>query len=202
LKERVVKNVIFDVGGVLLEWNPRRFLERMELPSHFTEVFESLLWAMHDGGLLSREELLEKLPAQVEREVFAHCIQNIARQLKPIPEMIELFHGLRRRGYKVYILSNMPEEMHAELIQLHDFFSYPEGQIFSYQVKAIKPQPQIYEALLKRYKLYPEESVFIDDRWDNLVAAERLKIRIVQCQSPPQVLADLKKMGVEGFVQS
>ncbi len=192
----MVKNIIFDIGGVLLEWNPSKFLQKLELPTHFKEVFDSLLWAMHDGGLLTREELLEKLPKSVDREVFSHCVRKIARELTPIPEMIDLFHALRRQGYKIYILSNMPEEMHLELVQLHDFFAHPEGQIFSYQVKAIKPQSQIYEALLNQYKLFPEESVFIDDRLDNVQAAERLKIKAIQCLSPSQVKEALAAIGV------
>ena len=192
----MIKNIIFDVGGVLLEWNPAEFLKQMNFPSQFAEVFESLLWAMHDGGLLSREELIGKLPAHVDREVFGHCAKRIAGELRVVPEMVDLFHALRRQGYKVYILSNMPEEMHVELVQLHDFFAHPDGQIFSYQVKAIKPQPQIYEALLKLYQLYPEESVFIDDRLDNVVAAERLKIKAIRCESPTQVAQQLKELGI------
>ncbi len=187
----MIKNVIFDVGGVLLEWNPPKFLKELDLPSHFNAVFESLLWAMHDGGLVTREELIDKLPMPIEKEVFSHCVRKISAQLHPIPEMIDLFHALRRQGYKVYILSNMPEEMHLELEQLHDFFSHTDGGIFSYQVKAIKPQLQIYEKLLQQYKLYPEESIFIDDRLDNVKAAEKLKITGIHCQSPAQVKADL-----------
>ncbi len=192
----MIKNIIFDVGGVLLEWNPSKFLQELDLPRHFGEVFESLLWAMHDGGLLSRQELMEKLPHHVDKETFSYCISQVSKQLQPIPEMIDLFHTLRRLGYKIFILSNMPHEMHQELIQLHDFFTHPEGQIFSYQVKAIKPQPQIYEALLKTYQLNPEESVFIDDRYDNIVAAKRLRIKAIHCQSFDQVLSDLTKLGV------
>jgi|SRR3569832_104243 len=187
----MIKNVIFDVGGVLLEWNPPKFLKELDLPSHFNDVFESLLWAMHDGGLVDREELIHKLPSSIEKDVFRHCVTKIAAQLHPIQEMMDLFHALRREGYKVYILSNMPGEMHLELERLHDFFAHTDGGIFSYQVKAIKPQLQIYEKLLAQYKLYPEESVFIDDRLDNILAAEKLKIKTVHCQLPAQVKADL-----------
>lgn len=193
----MIKNIIFDIGGVLLEWNPSKFLKKLELPSHFTEVFDSLLWAMHDGGLLSREELIEKLPGHVDKDVFKHCAERIAQELEPIPEMIDLLHSLRRQGYKVFILSNMPEEMHQELLELHDFFDHPAGQVYSYEVKAIKPQPQIYQALLTKYKLLPEESVFIDDRLDNVLAAERLKIKAIQCTSPEQVRNELQNLLVE-----
>ncbi len=187
----MIKNVIFDVGGVLLEWNPPKFLKEMNLPSHFNDVFESLLWAMHDGGLLTREELIEKLPSHIEKEVFNDCIRRIAGKLEPIAEMIHLFYRLQSDGYKVYILSNMPKEMHLDLEFLHDFFGHADGKLFSYQVKAIKPQPQIYEALLAEYELDPEESVFIDDRIDNVFAAERLKIKAIHCRSPEQVKSAL-----------
>jgi putative hydrolase of the HAD superfamily len=190
------KNVIFDLGGVLLEWNPKQFLKELNLPVHFVEVFQSLLWAMHDGGLLTRDELVEKLPSQYDRAVFADCIKKIAPKLYLIAEMHEIFHEVRGNGYKVYILSNMPKEMHEELVQLHDFFQFPEGQVYSYKVKAIKPQPQIYEELLNRYQLKGPESIFIDDREENVVAAAKFGIDGIVCQTPSQVRQELMKRGL------
>lgn len=187
------KNVIFDLGGVLLEWNPADFLKRMNLPSHLIEVFESLLWATHDGGWLSREEVIAKLPEQYDKTVFAYCVKHLAPQLRPIDEMIELFHDVRRKGYRVYILSNMPEEMHQELVALHDFFKYSDGQVYSYAVKAIKPQPQIYRALLDTYQLRGPESIFIDDREDNIRVAESFGIQGIVCKSPSQVREEISR---------
>jgi HAD superfamily hydrolase (TIGR01509 family) len=187
----MIKNVIFDVGGVLLKWSPPTFLKNLNLPQSFQEVFASLLWAAHDGGLLSREEVVEKLPEHFNKETFSYCIKNLSEQLEPIPEMIDLFHALRRQGYNVFILSNMPGEMHQELARLHDFFKHPKAEIFSYQIKAIKPQPQIYQALLQKYQLYPEETLFIDDHFDNVQAAEKLNIKTIHCHSPGQVREEL-----------
>jgi len=186
------KNIIFDVGNVLLEWNPQSFLKQMQLPEHFMEVFHSLLWATHDGGLLSREEVVAKLPPQYDKEIFAYCVGRIATFLTAIPEMIEILHEVRRKGYKVYILSNMPKEMHQELLQLHDFFKYFDGQVYSYEVGAIKPQPQIYELLLKNYRLKGPESLFIDDLEDNIRAAKGLGIEGIVCRSPSQVRSELQ----------
>lgn len=190
----MIKNIIFDVGGVLLEWNPTKFLQELALPSQLEEVFGSLLWGAHDGGLFSRQEVIEKLPGHIDRELFSSCTAQLARQLHPIPEMIELFHEVKRKGYRVFILSNMPEEMHQELLALHDFLSSADGQIFSYQVKAIKPQPQIYTALLNTYNLAPEESLFIDDRLDNLEAAEKLGIQTIHCDDPAKVLSKFTQL--------
>ena len=189
--EKQYKNIIFDVGNVLLEWNPKGFLEELKLPDHFLEVFSSLLWATHDGGLLSRQELVAKLPSQYDKEAFAHCIDRIAPFLNPIQEMHEILHEVRRKGYKVYILSNMPQELHEELKELHDFFHHFDGQVYSYEVKAIKPQPQIYQVLLSNYQLNAHESIFIDDLEINIRAAKDLGIEGILCQTPAQVRTEL-----------
>ncbi len=190
--EKQYKNIIFDVGNVLLEWNPEGFLKKLELPGHFMEIFSSLLWATHDGGLLSREELVAKLPSHYDKELFARCIDKIASSLTPISEMLEILQEVRKKGYRVYILSNMPREMHEELQKLHDFFQYFDGQVYSYEVKAIKPQPQIYQVLLMNYKLSAHESVFIDDLEINVRAAKDLGIDGIVCQNPSQVRAELQ----------
>lgn len=185
------KHVIFDIGGVLLEWDPPKFLKELQFPAHFNDVFQSLLWAMHDGGLVTREEIADKLPLSIDKELFSRCVEKIAPALKPIDEMIALFHQIRNRGYGIYILSNMPREMHEELLQLHDFFRYPQGQVYSYQVKAIKPQPQIYQSLMSDYQLDPAQSLFIDDREENILAAQKLGIDGIVCKAPSQVRAAL-----------
>ena len=196
MEPKQYKNIIFDLGNVLLEWNPHRFLKHMDLPLHFMDVFQSLLWATHDGGLLTREELIAKLPTQYDKEVFAYCLERIAPSLTPITEMIETLHEVRRKGYKVYILSNMPQELHHELKQLHDFFQYFDGQVYSYEVKAIKPQPQIYQALMNTYKLKGDESIFIDDLEMNIQAAKELGIGGIVCKNPAQVRSELQLLKI------
>jgi putative hydrolase of the HAD superfamily len=86
----------------------------------------------------------------------------------------------------------MPKEMHLELKELHDFFDCFDGQLYSYQAKAIKPQPQIYQLLLTNYKLQPHESIFIDDLEMNVVAAKQLGIDGIICKNPSQVKAELQ----------
>src|SRR6185436_4418753 len=196
MEPKQYKNIIFDLGNVLLEWNPERFLKELELPLHFMEIFHSLLWATHDGGLLTREELIAKLPSQYDKEVFAFCVERIAPFLLPIPEMIETMHEVRRKGYKVYILSNMPHELHHELKLLHDFFKYFDGQVYSYEVKAIKPQPEIYQALINTYKLKEHESIFIDDLETNIRAAKELGIEGIVCKNPAQVRSELQLLKI------
>lgn len=101
---------------------PSEIFRKTQSFSPFFEIFESLLWCAHDGGILSVQEVIEKLPEHLDKDAFSYCVANLANQLSPIPEMIELFHALRREGYKVFIPSNMSQEMHEELRLLHDFF--------------------------------------------------------------------------------
>jgi glucose-1-phosphatase len=193
---RAYKNIIFDLGNVLLEWSPQRFLKELDLPLHYMDVFYSLLWATHDGGLLSRAEVIEKLPSHYDKAVFASCVNRIAPFLSPIPDMIETVHEVKNNGYRVYILSNMPKELHEELRTLHDFFEVFDGAVYSYQVKAIKPQPQIYQALMRTYQIKGPESVFIDDLEMNIRAAKELGIEGIVCKNPAQVRAELKNLQI------
>jgi putative hydrolase of the HAD superfamily len=95
----------------------------------------------------------------------------------------------------------MPKEMHLELKELHDFFQCFDGQVYSYQVNAIKPQPQIYQTLLTNYKLQANESVFIDDLEMNVVAAQQLGIDGIICKNPSQVKAELQLRKIVDYVE-
>lgn len=185
------RNVVFDLGGVLLQWDLDDILSKLQAPSNFTEVLDSLLWAAHDGGLISRWELIEKLPEKYNKEKFFCFIQSIAPNLNPIPEMVELFQQVRSAGYKVYLLSNWPKEMHEEIADRYDFLSHFEGSLYSYEAKAIKPQLQIYQMLCDRYRLQPRESIFIDDRADNITAAKVFGMEGILFQNPRQVREEL-----------
>jgi len=113
------------------------------------------------------------------------------RRLSPIQEMIELFHEVKAKGCKAFILSNMPQEMYQELSAAHEFLSQADGHVISYEAKAVKPMPQIYRILLERYALKPEECLFIDDLEDNILAAKRCGISGIVCRSPQQVRKEM-----------
>ena len=81
--------------------------------------------------------------------------------------------------------------MHQELRVMHDFFQYFDGEVYSYEVQAIKPQPQIYQVLLNNYQLRAHESLFIDDLEINVRAAKDLGIDGIVCKNPSQVRQEL-----------
>jgi putative hydrolase of the HAD superfamily len=195
------KNIIFDLGGVMIEWSPEKFLQEAfsdqeRVPTEFVEVFNSLLWATHDGGWFTREEVFAKLPEQYDRALFSSLVYRLAGYLHPVQPMIDLFFDLKAKGYKVYLLSNMPKEMYGDLVQMHDFFAHADGQLLSFEVGAIKPMPQIYQALLNKYQLEAKECLFIDDREDNVYAGKKAGIEGVVCKDPAYVIQQLQTLRI------
>jgi putative hydrolase of the HAD superfamily len=183
----------------MVEWAPERFIreafaDQERVPTELAQVFGSLLWAAHDGGWFSREEVIAKLPEKYDRALFKVFVSQLTNLMHPIMPMVDLFYELKTQGYKVYFLSNMPNEMYQELILRHDFFKHPDGQLISFQVGSIKPMPQIYQALLSMHQLNPEECLFIDDREDNIEAAQKLGIEGIVYKHPDQVKEELKRL--------
>jgi putative hydrolase of the HAD superfamily len=179
------KQIIFDVGGVLIEWKPHTF------PADVKGVFQTALWGAHDAGVLSRLEVIEKLPETYDREKFRQFVNNLHRYLGVVPEMVELFHHIKKQGLRTYILSNMSREMYRELYAMHDFFHHADGQIISAHVGTIKPFAAIYETLLTTYGLEKEECLFIDDLEENVAAAQRIGIDGVVCKNPADTKAEI-----------
>ena len=93
---------------------------------------------------------------------------------------------MRKNGYHTYILSNFPKSTYEKATEELSFEKETTGAIFSYQVKCIKPEAEIYKLLLDRYHLVPQECVFIDDRPENIEAAEKLGITGIQFQNQHQ----------------
>jgi FMN phosphatase YigB (HAD superfamily) len=112
------------------------------------------------------------------------------------PESLALLVDLQKAGYKTYGLSNWTTETFPPTRRAHPFFNTLDGIILSSEVKVCKPNPKIYQILLERYRLLPEESIFVDDRQENVDAAKDLGILTVLFQTAQQVREDLKTLGV------
>lgn len=104
---------------------------------------------------------------------------------------------LKDKGYHVYILSNYATYTLEKTEEELTFLKYVDGAVFSCQVKQIKPEPDIYQTLIKRYNLDPQKSVFLDDRKENCEAARKQGIHAIQFESFKQAAAELEKLGVK-----
>lgn len=104
---------------------------------------------------------------------------------------------LKEKGYHTYILSNYSEGMLEKTKKDMAFLKHTDGEIFSCDVKLIKPEAEIYQTLITRYNLNPAKSVFIDDRADNCEAARKLGMKAIVFKSFKQAVAELEKMGIQ-----
>jgi putative hydrolase of the HAD superfamily len=205
-----IKNIIFDLGGVLIHFYPHQlikdlFKDEKDLPHNFLEVCVTSEWLDMDRGMLTPTQVAQKVADRFPEHLVLRFIDGIIDTLTLLPDGLKILHEAKKSGYHVYILSNMSEIGFNKLNKdpsFHDFISLFDGAIFSYQVQEIKPEPKIYQTLLKRYGLKPEESLFIDDLKENIIAAKNLGITGIICKQHHEVVQELQKLGVftEGFV--
>lgn len=182
------KNIIFDFGGVMVDFDPKEYLvdrfcnaETEELVSQLT--FESEEWKLLDAGLLSRYEANQRMLTHAKEHDCVFEVQGVLDDwmhiLRPRLRMLELVRRLKNHGYCVYYLSNIPQDV-LELLTERGVLTQFDGGVASCEVQVNKPDPQIYKALLKKYQLKASECVFIDDRLENVQAAFALGFAGIQ----------------------
>ena len=182
----MIKNVVFDLGRVLVEFDPMTYIRGFG----FSEETNARLygavfgydWYLHDRGDYRTigelcEAVVKKHPA-LETEIRAVLKGDWVKIHYLKTDTEAYLRELKARGFGIYILSNLSLESYA-FIKEYPFFALIDGGVFSYQERANKPEEKIYRALLERYSLVPEETVFIDDNEDNAAGAQALGIRAV-----------------------
>ena len=175
----MIRNLIFDRGNVLIHWDPPRFMERMGLPEEdrallLTEVFGSVEWIQTDRGTLSLEDGLEemcaRLPERLHRAARELTLDWWKDNLLPVEGMAELVHELKGLGCNLYLLSNAKLDLHQYFARIPGSECF-DGMIVSADWKLLKPQPELYQVLLREYGLKAEECFFTDDLNINIEAA-------------------------------
>ena len=175
----MIRNIILDMGNVLIHWCPERFVERYGLSEEdralvLQEVFTSVEWIQLDRGIISFEEgigaMCRRLPERLHTAARELTLDWWRDCLFPVEGMGELVRELKGLGYGIYLLSNatvrLPE--YFDRIPGSQFF---DGKIVSAEWKLLKPQHEIYETLFREYSLKPEECFFIDDLHINIEGA-------------------------------
>lgn len=146
-------------------------------------TFDSEEWKLLDAGLITRFEANQRMLAKAREQGCAFEVQGVLDDwmhiLRPRRRMQELVQKLKAHGYCVYYLSNIPEDV-LDLLMNRDMKGLFDGGVASCEVHINKPDPRIYKALLEKYHLKAQESVFIDDRLDNVQAAFRLGFAGIQ----------------------
>lgn len=201
----MIKNVIFDVGKVLVEYDPDSYMERLGFDSKTRQavnqaMFQNPLWEESDRGKLSTEELLEKFIFNDKeyKEEITKAYQTVGNTIELFSYSVAWIKELKQRGYRVYILSNYAEITYEQTKEKMEFLPYVDGAVFSFQCKWIKPEKEIYEELCRKYSIEPRESVFLDDRLDNIEQARNLGFFGIQFESYQQAVKELERILNEG----
>jgi len=174
-----IDNVIFDVGNVLIEYNPDKLLrdlvpDQPELyPDLKERVFHSPYWPMLDRGVMTSEEAIE--PMSALRPDLKPAVTRIMTgwiDLKDvIDEGIDTLKKCKAMGKKLYVLSNYNDQAFAYIRTKYDFWSLFDGFLISGEEGLTKPDPMIFELLIRRFQLDPARSLFIDDSHVNIEGA-------------------------------
>lgn len=199
-----IKNIIFDFGGVVMDWNQRYFFkdyfkddERMEF---FLKNIATDEWnALQDKGRSLQEgtEILVNTHPEWEKEIRAFY-DNWSTMLKgEIKENVEVLRKLEDTRYELFGLTNWSHETLPYALENYDFFKIFKGKIVvSGEEKLIKPDPEIWKVLLERYHIRAEESVFIDDNAENIKVAKSLGFITIHITTETNLEKELKSIGV------
>lgn len=185
----MIKNVIFDIGRVLIEFEWEQYLRGL-FDAQTAKIVSDAMWGTEawnelDRNVLSMDEVMALFIANAPD--YAEQIREAVRKMGGCagmkPYAIDWVKELKSKGYRVYYLSNYFEYLMRERPDVLEFTNYMDGGIFSWQEHIIKPDPEIYRRLMQRYQLKPEECVFIDDSPKNIAAANALGIHGVLFES-------------------
>lgn len=179
----MIKNIITDVGQVILKfecYNCLKDITDNEEEYRFlcNITFDSPNWSKYDRGDFQKNEFEGYLKSFAQTDKQKNQIHELMLHWRDYlilnEPMVDLIHKFKKNGYKLYILSNAPYEVPVYLSSYHLIKPF-DGIVFSCYERSLKPEKKIYENLLNRYKLKPEESLFIDDRKANIATAKELK---------------------------
>ena len=191
-------------GKVLVKFEWEKYLDSFGFPKEKRDkiakaVFESETWNERDRSSEDEQYYVDKMIKDAPE--YADDIREVMRRSGETIERMDYAETwvryLKDKGYHVYILSNYATYTLEKTEEELTFLKYVDGAVFSCQVKQIKPEPDIYQTLIKRYNLDPQKSVFLDDRKENCEAARKQGIHAIQFESFKQAAAELEKLGVK-----
>ena len=186
-----VKKFLFDLGNVFFDWNPERVLkpifnddERMNF--FINNISFPLLDTRCDAGItieVAVNDAIKKFP-DFENEIKLYYPNHGNMVGGFFQKTVDIFYKLKELNYPCYILSNWSAETYEGMEQKYPFLKDFEGKIISGRDFLIKPDAAIYELAISRFNLIPQETLFIDDRLDNIEAAQKLNFQTIHLTDP------------------
>jgi putative hydrolase of the HAD superfamily len=202
----VIKNVIFDVGNVFVQWSPTEIVQRcFDLPKGSDEnllraeaLFRNPLWRSLNRGELTQREAEQAyqaqfgLSAEQTRTLFFH----ITDHQELIDGTEEIARRLRKAGYRVFALTDNVLEIVAHLKSRHQFWTLFEGAVISAEIGMLKPDPAIFRHATEKFNLLAEETVFLDDVKANVDGASSIGMKARLFTTPSRCVEDLQALGL------
>lgn len=199
----MIRNIIFDLGNVLLSFQPIEYLTSKLSDSNkvneiYDIIFKSSEWLDLDRGIIDEAQAVNNfcLRSPENESHIRSCMENWYALLSPIDKSVEILKEVKAKGYNTYILSNFHEQAFQYVTSKHDFFKDFDGEVISYREKLLKPESEIYMKFVTNYGLEPEESLFIDDTEINVNGASKLGFNVIQFKSPEQLREELKNYNI------
>lgn len=207
----MIKNIIFDLGGVLIVFDMKYFLQKRGITDEADLklildllFFKEKLWLPMDSGEWPPEKTVEETAKLLPKRLIAPVTDAILNWPKPqpeiIPEMHEFIKQAHREGYHLYILSNAPSSAHDYIHDVPDV-DLMTGLIISADIKMAKPDPEIFRYALRKFGLKAEETMFIDDNPLNAKGAASIGITGVVYRRKPGVPVTMEGLLAGEFSQ-
>jgi len=196
--------IIFDLGGVLIDWNPsylfNKMFENEEQKKHFFENICTPDWnEKQDAGRPLKEATEELIAKHPEWKEYIEAYYRRWEEMLggPIHGTVKTLRQLKRSGrYKLYALTNWSAELFPIALERYEFLHWFDGRVVSGEEKMRKPFPEFYQLILDRFQLTPQETLFIDDNVRNAKAAQDMGLKTIIFQSPGQLRDELIHQGI------
>ena len=203
----MIRNIIFDVGKVLIGWDPEVSMDIMGFtPEEKQAVMKALfqdksIWNEEDKGIKTYDEMVEFLVSYAPEigDLIKRFYDGAVLSVTPMDYTRDWLKSLSAAGYGVYVLSNFGEKAQKRAVELGaiNFLDLLDGYIFSYMIHEIKPGRAIYDALAEKYGLKFEECVFIDDVEENVNAARSFGMQGIVFTGYEDACEKLRALGVD-----
>ena len=187
----IVKKFLFDLGNVFFDWNPERILkpifnddERMNF--FINNISFPLLDTRCDAGItieVAVNDAIKKFP-EFEKEIKFYYPNHGNMVGGFFQKTVDVFYKIKELNYPCFVLSNWSAETYEGMEETYPFLKDFDGKIISGRDFLIKPDPAIYELAISRFDLIPQETLFIDDRLDNIEAAQKLNFQTIHLTDP------------------
>lgn len=200
-----IKTIIFDLGGVLIDWNPHyvfteTYFDSAEKRAHFFDKICTSDWnEEQDAGrsiVEATQSLIQEFPEweQAIRDFYGRWTEMLGG---PIHGTVDIFRELKTSGkYTIYALTNWQTGLFDIALVRYAFLHWFDGRVVSGEEKTRKPFAEFYQRLLTRYQVNPSEALFIDDNLRNIKAAEELGIHAIYFKNPEQLRSELEARGI------